>query len=83
MISPFYKSQKNGFKIHIFKTKIKTKIELKSIKALLNSNSSILNWSIDLEDVDKVLRVESQKNLSEKDIINLIKSGGFYCEELN
>ncbi|MBV7267969.1 hypothetical protein [Winogradskyella luteola] len=83
MISPFYKSQKNGFKIQIFKTNIKTKLELNSIKVLLNSNSSILNWSIDLEDIDKVLRVESQKNLSEKDVINLIKSGGFHCEELN
>lgn len=83
MISPFYQSHKRVIKIHIFKTNIETKIDLSIIKQIFNSNLNIIKWSIDLEDIDKVLRVESFENLNEKDIITLVKSRKFYIEELD
>jgi hypothetical protein len=82
MINSFHQNQTKALKIQIFKTNVQTKSELHVLEPLFNSNSHILKWTIDLEDIDKVLKVESHDNLSETDIINLLKSGGFYCEEL-
>ena len=82
MISPFYEKRKNDVSIHIFKTNIKTKQEVNVIKTLLNSYLEIMKFSIDLEDIDKVLRIEADKSLNKKFIIENIKSKGFICEEL-
>ncbi len=49
---------------------------------LFKRYSSISNWSIDLEDRDKVLRVETVGSLEEHDVINLVKERGFHCEAL-
>lgn len=69
-------------KLLIFRTDIKTKKKVKTIKPLFKNHSSILNWSIDLEDIDNVLRIEATENLNEGDIINLINTEGFYCDAL-
>lgn len=82
MISPFYQSRKRDIEIHILKTNIKTKLAVNTIKLLFNAHPDVVKWSIDLEDVDKVLRIETNKTLQQKDIIEQVKSRGFYCEEL-
>lgn len=82
MISPFYIKHKAHINIHIFKTNIETELDMNSIQFLLDSNPKIIQWSIDFEDIDRVLRIEASKYLSEKDIIDMIKSKGFYIEEL-
>lgn len=69
-------------KLFILKTNIKTQERLQSIKYLLNKHPLFLKWSIDLEDVDKVLRIEARKNACERDTIQLIKASGFTCEAL-
>ena len=66
----------------IFKTNIKTRKKVKTIKSLFEYQSSIIKWSIDLEDIDKVLKVNITETLNENDIKNLIKVKGFYCEAL-
>ncbi|MGR3301113.1 MAG: hypothetical protein ACUZ8I_01280 [Candidatus Scalindua sp.] len=66
----------------IFKTDIKTKKEVKVDQPLFNNHPIITNWSIDTEDIDNVLRIEAQDDLSEKEIIHLIKECGFYGEML-
>ncbi|MCD2260031.1 hypothetical protein [Psychroserpens luteolus] len=68
--------------IYIFKTNIETKKEADNIKKMLSSALGIRQFSIDLEDIDKVLRIEAHKNLDESKIINKVISGGFSCEEL-
>ena len=82
MISPFYKKHNINIKIHVFKTNIETEADVSVIKVLFNSFSKIKQWSIDLEDIDNVLRIEANRNLSQRDIIKNVKSKGFYCEEL-
>ncbi|WP_353779251.1 hypothetical protein [Winogradskyella sp. 3972H.M.0a.05] len=82
MISPSYSNHAKELKIQIFKTNIKAESDLNTLKPLLDSISYIIKWSIDLEDIDKVLKIESHESLSEEDIINLVKSRGYYCEEL-
>ena len=66
----------------IFKTDIKTKKEVKFVRPLFNDHPIITNWSIDIADIDNVLRIEAQDDLNENDIIHLIKTSGFYCEVL-
>ncbi len=69
-------------KLIILRTDIKTKKKVKKIKPFLNKHPTILNWSIDLEDIDNVLRIEAAKNLKEEDIKQLVQKEGFYCDEL-
>lgn len=66
----------------IFQTDIKSKKKVKSLKPVLNSHSDIINWSIDLEDIDNVLRIEATSNLLEEDVIDLVKIKGFNIEAL-
>lgn len=82
MISPFYYKHKGNIRIHVFKTNIETEEDVNHIKKSLDSNHKISQWSVDLEDIDRVLRIEASKNLSENDIIDMIKSKGFYCRDL-
>jgi hypothetical protein len=69
-------------KLLILRTNIKTKKKVKTIKPLFNNHPTIFNWSVDTEDIDNVLRIEAQDNLSENEIIHLVKTCGFYCEAL-
>ena len=67
----------------IFKTDIKSKKKVKSIKRLLDNHPVISDWSVDTNDVDNVLRIETKGNVYEKDIIGLVRTCGFYCQALN
>lgn len=66
----------------IFRTDIKSKKKVKSVKTVFNNHSDIIKWSIDLEDIDNVLRIEATKNLSEEEVIDLVKIKGFYIQAL-
>ena len=66
----------------IFRTDVKTKNKVNVVKTIFNNHPIIKNWSIDTEDIDKVLRIEVAGTLAESDIIKLMKRCGFYCEIL-
>ena len=66
----------------VFKTDIKTKKREKEVMPIFNNKETITKWTIDKEDIDNVLRIVSPGNLTEEDIINLMKSHGFNCEIL-
>lgn len=68
--------------LHILRTSIATKRDLFPIQHFFDTHPKILRWSIDLEDVDKVLKIYGTKTLKEITIINEIKELGFYCESL-
>ena len=67
--------------ILIFKTNIETEDAYKEVASLLNTKQSVIDWNIDKEDIDKVLRIESELNNTEE-IITSINKAGFICEEL-
>ena len=50
--------------ILIFRTNIKTKKKVKAVKPLFNNHPVITAWSIDIEDIDNVLRIEAQEQVS-------------------
>ena len=69
--------------LHILRTNICTDIMLREVAMALNTHEAIHQWSIDLEDVDKVLRIETKKKLLEKDLLQLIETHGYSAEDLN
>lgn len=69
-------------KLVILRTDIKTKKKVKIMKPIFNNHPVISKWSIDIEDIDNVLRIEAQDNLNEDDVKKLVVENGFLCEDL-
>ena len=66
----------------IFKTNIANSHHAKKLKPLLQQFPSITRWSVDTEDEDKVLRIETYELITELDIIKTVKHFGYHCEVL-
>jgi hypothetical protein len=67
--------------ISVYKTDVNTKSKLRKVEPILNRILLGSKWNFDLEDCDKILRVESDKSCSEFLIKELYKIE-IYCEEL-
>lgn len=67
--------------ILIFKTNVTCQKQVEQLQALLHENWAISKWNFDLEDCDKILRIEASAEISEE-IIKLLHSKGFDCQEL-
>jgi hypothetical protein len=65
----------------IFKTNIRFKKDLGIIQPLLSAYKSIIQWNVDRDDADNVLRVVSTSN-DPVGIIKTINEAGYLCEEL-
>lgn len=65
----------------IFATNVKTETSKNKIAAFFNTNKSIVQWSIDQEDIDCVLRIISEK-LNAGQIIEMMNFLNFDCKEL-
>lgn len=68
--------------IHIFKTNISTVEETALLEKIFSGFPEIQQWSIDLEDIDRVLRVVSE-TLSCTEIIVLLQNSGLNCSDLD
>lgn len=67
--------------VFVFKTGVTTKQQVKSVKQKIDNLSKIDNWNFDLEDIDNILRVESN-HYAAKDIIKMMGELNIYCFEL-
>jgi hypothetical protein len=67
--------------ILVFKTNIKYKKNISSIKPHLSGIENIHSWNVDLEDCDKILWIEAM-NIHPSSIEKLLHNAGYYCEEL-
>ncbi len=67
--------------IFVFKTSVKTKIQIKKLKPHIDKILPKAKWNFDLNDRDKILRIDSEVNIVSA-IINLLKSHNFLCAEL-
>jgi hypothetical protein len=67
--------------ILVFKTTVNKQSDIYSLFTPLNEITGDGKWNFDLEDCDKILRVECEKNLSD-DIIRILNNKGFICTEL-
>ena len=67
--------------ILVFKTNINSTELIQKVNNVLAEQSEIKKWNIDLEDCDKILRVETTKSEIES-ILGILKPYEIYCEEL-
>ena len=49
--------------IFVFKTSVKTKMQIKKLKPHIEKILPKAKWNFDLEDVDKILRIDSKENI--------------------
>ena len=68
--------------ILIFQTDIQSEDKVSHLEPVFNTHSDILNWSVDLEDIDNVLRIEAKTNLTENTVIELVTKHGFHIKTL-
>ncbi|MBL4623727.1 MAG: hypothetical protein JKY42_01075 [Flavobacteriales bacterium] len=66
----------------IFRTDIKTAKMISEVTHAFNDHSMIISWTIDIEDIDNVLRIEALSHLNENDVVKMINTQGFICEDL-
>jgi len=69
-------------KLLILKTDIRTKRQLNQVKPVFRKMKDISKWTIDMDDTDRVLRLETKIDYQEADMIELLQSQGINCEEL-
>lgn len=67
--------------VFVFKTSVKTQTQAKKLKQPIDKLLPNTTWNFDLEDCDKILRIDSEKNivLEIKELLTIHK---FNCEEL-
>lgn len=68
--------------ILIFKTDLSTDLDVKYVQPIFDSYFSIIDWSVDLEDVDNVLRIVAKDSIKDADIIRLMQANKVICEGL-
>ncbi|MBS1741534.1 MAG: hypothetical protein JST81_00750 [Bacteroidetes bacterium] len=67
--------------IYVFKTSVQTKTQADKLIAQLNKIQSVLRSNFDLEDSDRILRIDSIENLSAT-ITALLQRQHLFCEEI-
>lgn len=68
--------------IFVFRTNIGTKKLVEALKPVFSKQRAISRWSVDIEDIDNVMRVVTKARLPEMDIIKMVRNLGFECEAL-
>jgi hypothetical protein len=67
--------------IFVFKTSVKYRKQANYLIYELVQNLNLINCTFDLEDCDKILRIEAQSKISD-DVIEMVRRHNFICEEL-
>ena len=67
--------------IFVFKTSVKSKQQVKRLQSHFNNVVLDGKWNFDLDDCDKILRVESETDIGFQ-ILDFLTSSGFHCTEL-
>lgn len=65
----------------VFRTNLQQADDVERVTSTMNDEQRILRWTVDREDCDKVLRVESDRMLPDE-VAALIRKAGYSCEEL-
>lgn len=67
--------------IYVFKTSVRSKMQEKKLKPHIDSILPGSKWNSDLEDYDRILRIDCEENIVLK-ISDLLNIHQFNCEEL-
>lgn len=69
-------------KLFILKTDIKSQLQVNKLRPVFQRNDSIARWTVDLDDVDRVLKLETRIDLKQEEMIKIVRDQGIKCEEL-
>lgn len=78
----FAHKTKEGMSVFIFVSNINTEYDVNRVKPVLNNNQAIINWSIDLSDEEKVLRVVTNE-FQQHELISLVNECGYECHGMD
>ncbi len=67
--------------ILVFKTSIQTTVEVQFLKSILDNQEGILSWSVDLDDWEKILRIESE-GINPDQIVSTLEDENIRCKQL-
>ena len=67
--------------VYVFKTSVATKKQVKQLRPFLDALLEPAAWNFDLQDCDKILRIETDEN-KVRDITGLLQQHAFFCTEL-
>lgn len=67
----------------IFKTSLKNEDDLKAIKPHLDKYEQIKRWVVDLEDWERVLKIEVSGQLGLKEVESTLHRLGYECSEMD
>tara|TARA_R110000737_G_scaffold53512_1_gene75148 strand:- start:14198 stop:14476 length:279 start_codon:yes stop_codon:yes gene_type:complete len=66
----------------IYRTNISSKKRIKLLQPFFDEHPHILDWNVDRQDVDNVLRIEVLDGIKEEEVLVFIHNQGLLCEEL-
>lgn len=67
--------------ILVFKTNIRYKKHISDLSRHIDNIAGVIKWNVDLDDVDKILRVEA-RDLSPRVVEHTLWQAGYVCKEL-
>ena len=65
----------------VFKTTVRDKTDISKLQPYIDDVVKDGKWNFDLEDCDKIFRVETDDNLNNS-LVFLFNANGYSCEEL-
>lgn len=75
-------NRKNELHDETIYPKNKYQLQVNKLKPVFQKYEQIARWTVDLEDIDHVLKVETKGDAEQSDMIKLVRDQGIYCEEL-
>lgn len=69
-------------KLFIYGTDINTPQKAIAIQKVFHNDTNIIDISVDIEDIDNVLRIEATDVANELEVIRKVKNNGFNCVDL-
>jgi len=65
----------------VFKTKLEDTKQVRELSHHLKNLQGINKWNVDLQDCDKILRIEAD-GITPHSVEEVLQEAGYYCEEL-
>jgi hypothetical protein len=72
-----------ALQVDVYKTDVNNLQAANYLASILETYSPTSNISFDMEDCDKILRIEGEHLLPAKLVIQLLAQEGFHCQELD
>jgi hypothetical protein len=67
--------------ILVLRTSLAARSDVEKVAVFLDTHIQIIEWNVDLEDCDKVLRIECL-GLTEADMVEILNWAGYEAEKL-